>query len=85
MYDDNDLIYSPLNQTYTVDGRSVEIHIYRMPDTGWTLEVVDDQNNSTVWDGEFATDAEALETAMSDINAEGIEAFIARPPDQRLH
>lgn len=62
-------------------GRSLDIHIYRMPNTGWTLEVVDDQNTSTVWDGEFATDQEALDTALADINAEGIEAFIARPPD----
>jgi hypothetical protein len=81
MYDENDLINSPLNQTYTVDGRSVEIHIYRMPHTGWTLEVVDDQNNSTVWDEEFATDKEALNTALTDISAEGIEAFVRSPPN----
>jgi hypothetical protein len=47
--------------------------------------VVDDLNKSTVWDGEFATDQEALDTAMAEINAEGIEAFIARPPDQPTH
>lgn len=58
MYDEHDLIDSPLTQTYTANGRSVEIQIYRMPDSGWTLEVVDQQNNSTVWDGEFATDQE---------------------------
>lgn len=51
-----------------------------MPDTGWTLEVVDEHNNSTVWDGEFETDQAALETALADIQAEGIEAFLARPP-----
>ncbi len=79
MNDEHDLIDSPLNQTYTADGHSVEIQIYRMLNTGWTLEVVDDQNNSTVWDGEFATDKEALDAALEDIKAEGIEAFIARP------
>ena len=36
MNDEHDLIDSPLNQTYTANGRSVEIHIYRMPNTGWT-------------------------------------------------
>lgn len=49
---------------------------------------VDDLNNSTVWDGvgrEFATDQEALDTAMAEINAEDIEAFIASPPDQPTH
>jgi len=62
MYDEHGLIDSPLNRTYMTDGRSVEIHIYRTPHTGWTLELVDDLNNSTVWDGEFATDQEALDT-----------------------
>jgi len=85
MHHENDLIDSPLNQTYSADGRSVEIHIYRLPSTGWTLEVVDDENNSTVWDDEFATDQEALDTALADIRSEGIAAFIARPPDQPLH
>ena len=85
MYDEHDLIDSPLNQTFAANGRSVEIHIYRMPNTGWTLEVVDDLNNSTVWDGEFATDQEALDTAMAEIHAEGIEAFIAGAPDQPTH
>ncbi|MDP2016638.1 hypothetical protein [Hydrogenophaga sp.] len=79
MNDEHELIDSPLNQMYTADGRSVEIHIYRMLNTGWTLEVVDDQNNSTVWDGEFATDEEALDAALEDIKAEGIEVFIACP------
>lgn len=80
MYDEHDLIDSPLNQTYAADGRAVEIHTYSMPHTGWTLEVVDDLNNSTVWDGEFATDQDALDTAMADINAVGLVAFITRPP-----
>lgn len=56
-----------------------------MPNTGWTLEVVDELNNSTVWDGEFETDQTALDTALADIKAEGIKAFIGRPPDQHLH
>jgi hypothetical protein len=85
MYDEHDLIDSPLNRTYTTDGRSFEIHIYRMQNTGWTLEVADDLNNSTVDDGEFATDQEALDTAMAEINADGIEAFIASLPDQPTH
>ena len=85
MFDENDLIQSPLNQTYQDKGHKVEIYIYRMPETGWTVEVVDELNNSTVWDGEFDTDQEALDTALADIKAEGIEAFIGRSPDQHLH
>ena len=29
MYDENDLIYSPLQQNYTADGKTVEVCIYR--------------------------------------------------------
>lgn len=60
MYDESDLILSPLQQTYRADGKSVRIQIYRMPDTDWTLEVVDEYNNSTAWDDLFVSDAEAL-------------------------
>lgn len=84
MYDEHDLIDSPLNQTCVIDGHAVEIHIYRLPNSGWTLEVVDEHNNSTVWDGEFDTDQAALDMALADIQAEGIDAFIARKPDE-LH
>lgn len=80
MYDEPALIDSPLSQTCVVDGHSVDIQIYRLPDTGWTLEVVDEHNNSTVWDGEFETDQAALDTALADIKTEGIEAFLARKP-----
>lgn len=84
MYDERDLIDSPLSQTCEVDGHSVDIQIYRLPGTGWTLEVVDEHNNSTVWEGEFETDQAALETALADIKSEGIEAFIGRKPSD-LH
>ena len=58
---------------------------YRMPKTGWTLEVIDDKRNSTVWDGEFESDQEALEFAISEINAIGIVDFIDSPPTSSLH
>ena len=82
MYDEHDLIYSPLQQTYSAGGRRVEIHIYRMPDTGWSLEVVDEHKNSTVWDDLFETDEEALAVALQELNDDGIDAFIANGPDE---
>ncbi len=85
MYDENDLIYSPLQQAYQDGGKSVEICIYRMPDSGWTLEVVDQYNNSTVWDGEFDSDQEALDLALSELREEGIEAFIGKAPGSAIH
>ena len=45
-YDEKDLIDSALNQAYTKNGKSVEIHIYRMPNASWILEVVDSFGNS---------------------------------------
>jgi hypothetical protein len=85
MYDENDLIYSPLQQSYTSEGKTVEVCIYRMPDTGWTLEVVDQCNNSTVWDGEFNTDQEAFDLFLEEIREEGIEAMIGPEPGSLVH
>ena len=85
MHDEDDLIYSPLQQTYAAAGHRVEIHIYRMPDNGWSLEVVDELNNSTVWEDLFDTDEAALAAALQELNEDGIEAFIARGSDDAVH
>lgn len=74
-----ELIYSPLQQTYTISNKSIEIEIYRQPDTDWTLEVVDEHGNSTVWDDEFATDQLAFDEVMRTIAEEGIDALIGEP------
>lgn len=84
-YDENDLIDSPLTQQYTDEGQTVEVRIYRLPNTGWTLEVVDQFNNSTVWDGEFSTDQQAFDEFQKDINEEGIEALIGMEPGTSVH
>jgi hypothetical protein len=47
-----------------------------MPDTGWSLEVVDVHGNSTVWDDLFKTDQEAFDTVMKELQEEGIETFV---------
>ena len=85
MYDENDLIYSPLQQKYTAEGKTVEVCIYRMPDTGWTLEVVDQYNNSTVWNGEFSSDQEAFDLFLEEVNSEGIDAMIGPEPGSSVH
>lgn len=85
MYDENDLIYSALQQPYTSDGKTVEVCIYRMPDTGWTLEVVDEYGNSTVWDGEFSTDQEAFDHFLAELKQDGIEALIGPATGSSLH
>ena len=40
-------------------GVTVEINICRLKHTKWSVEVVDTDNNSIVWQGEFATDDNA--------------------------
>lgn len=85
MYDENDLIYSPLQQKFTAEGETVEVCIYRMPDSGWTLEVVDKYNNSTVWDGEFETDQEAFDMFLEEIQAEGIKSLTGPAPGTSIH
>ena len=82
MYDEKDLIYSPLQQKYTADGKTVEVFIYRLPDSGWTLEIVDQYDNSTVYDGEFATDQEAFDLFLEEVASEGIDAMIGPAPGQ---
>lgn len=56
-----------------------------MSDSGWTAEVVDQHNNSTVWDGEFESDQAALDEVLKDFQEEGIEAFIGMGKNDKLN
>lgn len=76
MNDEDDLIYSDLQTTFSSDGHTLEINIYRLPESDWVLELVDEFNNSTVWDDSFATDEAALSAALQAIQEEGITAFV---------
>ena len=77
--DDYQLVTSPLCRSVTANGHTVRLEIYRGPDTDWTLEAVDEFNNSTVWDDLFATDQAALDEALRTIQDEGIESLIGPP------
>lgn len=76
MKKEQELIYSDLQTTFAMDGHALEIHIYRLPDNDWTLEVVDENNHSTVWEETFATDEAALAEAICEIKSEGVHAFM---------
>ena len=84
-YKEDDLIESLLDQTYSKDGKSIEIEIYRMPDTGWNVQVVDTFGNSTVWDDEFESDKEALQFVLAEIERDGIDEFIGPPSNRVVH
>jgi hypothetical protein len=85
MDDDYEIEMSPLCRKETRDGIAVEILIYRgEDDDGWLLEVVDQEDGSTVWDDPFPTDQAALDEAMRTIEEEGIATFL-HPPESTLH
>jgi hypothetical protein len=73
---DPNLITSGLSQRTTVEGRLFEISIVRLEhDPNWSLEVVDEEGNSTVWDDLFDSDQAALDEVMRAIRKEGLGAF----------
>jgi hypothetical protein len=71
--DEHDLIYSPLNQTITRNGVTVEVHIYKGHGSNWILELVDAAGNSHVWDDQFETDEAAFTEAMRALDEEPLE------------
>jgi hypothetical protein len=76
MSEEQQVIQSEHTQNYSVDGKTVEIDIYRTEDSGWILEIVDENNNSTLWEDEFEKDNDALVEALDALKEEGIENFI---------
>nr|WP_166060196.1 MULTISPECIES: hypothetical protein [unclassified Methylobacterium] len=79
---DRELEFSPLTGRVTRDGVTVQVHIYRFAgaDEGWTLEVVDHEDGSTVWEGSFDTDVEAYEAFERCILEDGIRTFTEDAP-----
>jgi hypothetical protein len=80
MYDDDDpeIEYSPLCKEVTQDGLIVRVQIYRLKTgrDGWSLEVVDHEDASTVWDDLFATDHEAFAEFSRALEDDGIQSFL---------
>jgi hypothetical protein len=84
MTEEHELKMSPLSRTITRDGVTVYIDIFEDDEGGWVLEVVDEYNNSTVWNDPFDTDEAALQEALDSIEKEGIVSFIG-PETGVLH
>lgn len=82
--DDAVLTYSPLNQTLTRNGVTVEIHICKDSQSDWILEVVDAGKNSHVWDDQFQTDQQAFDEAMRALDEEPLE-FMEPTPESKLN
>lgn len=72
-----ELIQSPLSQTITRDGHTLQVDIYRLEEEiDWLLEVVNEDGTSHVWDDRFATDQAALDAVHQAIDEEGVAAFL---------
>lgn len=75
--DEPNLISSSKSQRVVVDGYLFSIEIYRLDtDKTWTLEVVDHEGTSHVWDEQFKTDRDARNAALEALEREGVIAFM---------
>jgi len=81
MSEEYEIKYSTLCQKVTSEGKSVRVYIYEDGKGGWILEVVDEYDNSTVWDDPFKTDDEALDEVFDTIEKEGISSLIGTEND----
>ncbi|MDK1376769.1 MULTISPECIES: hypothetical protein [unclassified Sinorhizobium] len=65
------------------DGVMVILSIYRPAGTNadWTLEVVDQEGYSTVWDDQFDTDRDAFQEFLATVLRDGIRSFL----EQSIH
>ena len=65
---------SPLSSSFTRDGITVAVKIYRLAGEcdGWTLEVVTPKGDPIVWQDTFATDGEAYRTFYFVVENEGV-------------
>jgi hypothetical protein len=88
MTGDNDnevgIEYSPLCGDVTRDGMTVRVQIYRIAGSGngWSLEVVDHKDASTVWEELFATDRDAYAEFFKTLETEGIQSFSEEATDR---
>ncbi|WP_310620330.1 hypothetical protein [Flexibacterium corallicola] len=72
-----DLVTSDLSKHLTEGGVSVELCIYRLEDCpDWTLEVVNSNGTSTVWDDTFKSDTAAYEEFQKTVAEEGMAVFL---------
>lgn len=75
--DEPNLVTSGKSQHVIIDGFPFSIEIYRLEhDKSWTLEVVDHEGTSHVWDDQFSSDKDARNTALQAIESEGAIAFM---------
>jgi hypothetical protein len=73
---DPKLIDSAHSGAVTREGVTIKLCIYRLEHTKWTLEVVDSEGTSAVWDVEFETDDDALAEFERTVRESGMLEFV---------
>lgn len=75
--DEPTLVISPKSQEMVVEGLPFSVEIYRLEGQAtWTLEVVDPEGTSHVWDDAFASDKDARTEALRALEEKGPLAFM---------
>lgn len=85
--DDVEIEVSPLSQKFEENGIEVDVLIYRIAGSseGWALEVVDEEDASTVWDDLFKSDRDAFDTFMKEVaKVRPIGHYLAGEDDNSL-
>ena len=81
---DPTIITSPLSGLFSEGDITVDVQIYRLEDTKWTLEVIDSEGTSTVWDDLFDTDEAARIEFHRCVAQEGLAAITSGSVSARL-
>lgn len=85
MSQDPEIEFSEYCEKVSSGGITLSVDIYRIKDThGWSLEIVDEYGNSTVWDDLFDSDMDAITEAKRCILEETAAAFVG-PSDGKSH
>ena len=81
-HDEPEIENSPLSGPVTRDGITVSVEIYRIRNStdGWSLEVVDADCTSTVWDETFPTDQDAYREFQRGLEIEGLPDLLEATP-----
>ncbi len=81
--EDRDFEHSELSGSFSRDGETVDVEIYRYADTHdpWQLVVIDlSSGGCTAWQETFATDREAYDAFIKSVEADGMAMFAGRSP-----
>ena len=73
---DPNIVSSGLSRRVVIEGHTLQVDIYRLEtDHSWSLEIVDEDGTSTVWEDLFPSDQAALDEALKAIEKEGLSGF----------